>query len=136
MMKKTLLILFTLFSVAAYAQKPAIVTDKAAGWQKIGETKVNFSADRDEIMVLGADRFKAIKLHVTDAAVNIIDLEVYYEKGDKEDIAVRSEIKPGGETRVIDLKGSDRSLKKVTYIYKTLPNAGNDRATVELWGLK
>ena len=136
-MKKVLLILATLFSVAgAYAQKPAIVTDKSAGWQKIGETKVNFDTDRDEIIVMGADRFKSIKLRVTDAAVNIMDLEVYYEKGEQENIAVRSEIKQGGETRPIDLKGKDRELKKVVYVYKTLPNAANDKAHVELWGLK
>jgi len=136
-MKKTLVILFALFSAASvYAQKPAVVTDKAPGWQKIGETKVNFDTEKDEIAVLGADKFKSIKLRVTDASVNISDLEVYYEQGDKETIPVRSEIKPGAETRSYDLKGSDREIKKVVYIYKTLPNSANDKAHVELWGLK
>jgi len=136
-MKKTLIIMLTMICAAgAYAQKPAVVTDKTAGWQKIGETKVNFDTDRDEIIVMGADHFKAIKLKVTDAAVNIMDVEVFYEKGDKEDISVRSEIKAGGETRSMDLKGADRSIKKVVYVYKTVPNSANDKAVVELWGMK
>lgn len=136
-MKKILLVMFTLICVTgAYAQKPAVVTDKAAGWQKIGETKASFETDRDELVVLGADRFKSIRLHVTDASLNLLDLEVYYETGDKEDIAVRQEIRAGGETRVIDLKGKDRELKKVVFIYKTVPNSAKDKAKVELWGLK
>jgi hypothetical protein len=136
-MKKTLVILFALFSAAgAYAQKPAIVTDKSAGWQKIGETKVNFETERDEIAVMGADKFKSLKLKVTDAAVNISDVEVYFENGEKETLNVRSEIKPGMETRAFDLKGYDRAIKKVVYIYKTAPNSANDKAHVELWGLK
>jgi hypothetical protein len=62
---------------------------------------------------------------------------VFYEDGAMEEINVANEIKAGGETREIDLKnGMSKELKKVVFTYKTLPNRNDDRAHVELYGLK
>jgi dihydrofolate reductase len=120
----------------AMAQDPGIVTSDKAGWHKIGEVKANFKLENESIVVMGADRFKSIKLKVTDAPINIEKVTVYYESGDAEELSVRNELKAGAETRVLDLKGNDRELKKVVFSYKTLPNAKNDKAHVELYGLK
>jgi hypothetical protein len=137
-MKKTLLILMvTFFTVSVlYAQKPEIITSKKAGWHKIGEANVNFKADKDKFIIMGADRFKAIKVKVTDAPVHIENLEVTYENGDMEDIPIRSSLKAGAETRVINLKKKDAELKAVEFMYRTVPNAKNEKAHIELWGLK
>ncbi len=116
--------------------KPAVVSTEKAGWHKIGETTASFKMDKDAIAVLGNDRFKAIKLKVTDASIHLMDLEVYYENGTKEDIQVRSELKAGSETRDIDLKGKEPAIKKVVMIYKTMPNSADEKAHVELYGLK
>jgi len=106
------------------------------GWHKIGSVTADFKVEKDAIEVLGADRFKAIKLKVTDAPIQIYDLEVYYEAGDVENIQVRQDLKRGEETKVLDLKGYDRELKKVVFIYKTVANTKENKATVELYGLK
>jgi hypothetical protein len=119
-----------------YSQKPAVMVDKKAGWHKIGSLTASFKMEKDEIVVLGADKFKSIQLKVTDAPIHISSLEVYYETGDKEDVNVASDLKMGGETRVIDLKGSNRELKKIVLVYKTVPNQKDEKATVELYGLK
>jgi hypothetical protein len=66
----------------------------------------------------------------------LLDLEVYYESGDKQDIQVRSPLKAGMESRVIDLNGGERSLKRIVFVYKTLPNQKDEKAHVEIWGLK
>ena len=140
-MKKSLLVVFVLL-IAAYvnvanAQDPGIVTSNKPGWHKIGETTASFKAENESILVLGADKFKSIKLKVTDAPVNIQSLQVFYESGEVEEINVKNELKAGAETRVIDLKdGSTRELKKVVFTYKTLPNSKDEKAHVELYGLK
>lgn len=137
-MKKILLFLFVLVAAqvnSVNAQKPAVVVSSKAGWHKIGEVTASFKLENESIIVLGADKFKSIKLKVTDAPLNLESLEVYYESGDTEKIPVKSELKAGSETRVIDLKG-DRELKKVVFTYKTLPNSADEKAHVELYGLK
>jgi len=37
---------------------------------------------------------------------------------------------------VIDLKGVEKDLKKIVFVYKTIPNQTADKATIEVWGLK
>lgn len=146
-MKK--LIVIMLLAIAgtyftAYAQQPAVVVSDKAGWHKIAETSVDLTKDRDEVAVMGADRFASIKFKVTDAGIDLQDVVIYYEQSDKEktdvdkqDIIVRTPIQAGGESRVIDLKGGEeRSIKKISFVYKTLPNDKNEKAHVEIWGMK
>ena len=76
------------FASAAFAQEPGIVTSSKPGWHKIGDVKASFSTEQESISVIGADKFKSIKLKVTDAPINIQKLQVYYESGEVEDISV------------------------------------------------
>jgi hypothetical protein len=135
-MKKTIIIMLFALVTNVYAQKPAVSLDEKAGWHKISETTVGFKTEKDEIVVMGADKFKALKFKVTEGAIDLQDLEVHYSEGDKEDIQVRTPILEGGESRVIDLKGYARDLKKVVFVYRTIKDASKDRAHVELYGLK
>lgn len=138
-MKKTIKIaLLTIIGSISlsHAQSPAVISSDKTGWHKIGETTVNFKRDRDEIKIIGADRFSAIQFKVEDAPIDLISLEVYYESGDKQDIAVNSPIPARGQSRVIDLNGRERRLDKIVFVYKTLPNRKDEKAEVEIWGLK
>jgi hypothetical protein len=135
-MKNALLIMMFAVSTAAFSQKPAVITSEKEGWHKIGEVTASFQVEKDGITVLGADRFKAIKLLVTDSPINIYDVIVYYENGDTEVLDVRSELKAGQETRTYNLKGTDKQLKKVVFTYKSVANMDGDKAHVELYGMK
>ncbi|MCW3086161.1 MAG: hypothetical protein JWP12_3527 [Bacteroidetes bacterium] len=135
-MKKAILMLLVL--VAAHvskAQKPGVVISDKPGWHKIGEVTASFKMENESIVVLGADKFKSIKLKVTDANLDLESLEVYYESGDVDNIAVKSSLKAGSETRVIDVKDKS-SISKVVFKYKTYPNMADQKAHVELYGLK
>ena len=118
------------------AQIPKVVISDKTGWHRIGKTTVNFLTDRDVIHILGADRFAAIQFNVTGAPIYLSELEVYYESGDKQNITINQPIKVAGESRVIDLNGGERDLKKIIFIYKTLPNRKDKKAHVQVWGLK
>jgi len=112
-----------------------VLSDKT-DWHKIGTTTVNFSTDRDEIVVTGADKFAALKFKVKDVPIHLMSLVAYFDDGDKQDINVNFPIKPKGESRVIEFKGGERDLKKVVFVYKTITNNSDREAHVEVWGLK
>lgn len=107
---------------------------RMAGWSFLGERSVNHTVDRDEIRVGARDgTFRRIKLKVKRRAVTFRDLRVHYANGGVEDISLRRQIPAGGETRVIDLNGSNRVIEKVVFFYNTGPRRGN-RAQVQLFG--
>lgn len=137
---KTMIMMLLAFAGSigiASAQTPAVMVSDAAGWHKIAERTVDFKMDKDEIAVMGSDRFSTIKFKVTEAAIDLVSLEITYESGDKQDVKVNQTVKAPGESRVIDLKGgSERSIKKIIFVYKTLPNSKDEKAKVEIWGLK
>jgi hypothetical protein len=137
-MKKTLFILAAaIISVSSIkAQKVEVVTSDKPGWHKIGETTVDFKTDKDKVYILGNDHFKSLKLKATDAPVHIENLEVVYGDGDPEEIPVRYDFKAGSESRSINLKGSDRKIKEINLVYRTIPNWKGDKAHIEIWGLK
>ncbi len=138
-MKKKLIIILLVIAGGygtAIAQTPAVMLSDKAGWHKIGEQTVSFQKERDEILVLVADRFASIKFKVTEAPIDLMSLEIYYESGDKQDVKINTPIKEKGESRVIELNGGERNLKKIVFVYKTLPNRKDVKAHVEVWGLK
>ncbi|MBA2612058.1 MAG: hypothetical protein H0U95_08810 [Bacteroidetes bacterium] len=137
-MKKVALILFLAvagLNNSAFAQTKVVLSDKT-GWHKIGETTVDFGKDRDEVSIIGADRFAALIFKVDDAPIDLIEIEVFYESGDNQKVKVNFPIKAPGQSKTIDLNGGERSIKKILFVYKTLPNRKDVKAHVEIWGLK
>ena len=130
------MLLFAVYLNSAFAQKPSVMLGDKPGWFKIGEVKADFEAEDQSITVLGNDKFKSILLKVTEAPINIMDLQVFYESGETEEIDIKNELQPGSETRKIDLKGADQDIQKVRFTYKTLPNQKAEKAHVELYGLR
>lgn len=136
-MKKTMLISMFLMGLSTQivsAQKLEVITSNKSGWHQIGKTTVDFKSDRDAIMVMGYNRFTSIKFKISEAPIELLDLEIYYEIGEKDDIKIQTSIKENGESRVIDLNGS-RKVVKIVFMYKTLQNRNDKKAKVELWGL-
>ncbi len=125
--------LFTSLMLLIVCSLPA-VSAQAADWELLGQRKVNVRTDHDVIRVTIAEgTFTKIKLRVLNHGIELLDLKVYFGNGDAQDVKVRRFIKAGGETRVIDLKGRHRVIKKVEFVYRTrgrLPG----RATIRLWG--
>jgi hypothetical protein len=118
------------------AQVPAVMLDNKPGWHKIGETTVNYKKEKDQVLVLGYDRFSAIKFKVEDAPVDISLVEVHYKSGDKQSINLGSSLKANEESKEIKLNGGKRKVKKIVFVYKTQPNNDDKRAHLAIWGLK
>lgn len=93
-------------------------------WQELGCQKVGFFADRDTIRV-GRDEgnFSAIQLRVSGATVYMQELKVIYNRGSPDSIPIRAQIRQGGETRPLDLRGERRTIKLIELSYGSKPSA-------------
>jgi hypothetical protein len=105
-------------------------------WVELGCQRVSlFGVDRDTIRVGRREgRFKAIRLHVRGADINMLDLTVVYSNGEPDRLRVRSIIRQGERTGPLDLKGWQRSIDRIEMTYVTIPNF-KGQATVCAEGL-
>jgi hypothetical protein len=111
--------------LAALAAQPGFARDRGPDhWEQLGCQKVGFLVDRDVIRVGRRDgKFSAIRLEVSGNTVFMNDLRVVYGNGAPDDIAVRSEIRDGGQTRALDLKGrGERVIDRIEMTYRAKPN--------------
>jgi hypothetical protein len=111
-------------------------TETKAEWKFIGDKNVRFGVDHDVIHCgVVNDNFRQIKLKVTDGPLKVYDMKIYFDNGDVQDVSIRNQIRQGGESRLIDLDGGLRSLKKIEFTYET-KGFGRGKSRVAVWGRK
>ncbi len=116
-------------TAGAYAQP-------GRGWDYLGEANVDGQMDHDSIRVTGSQgRFRAIRIRVENAPIEFDRIVVHYGNGASEPIQIRQKIRPGGQTRVIDLPGERRVIESVELWYGRA-NPRSARPKVRLWGLR
>lgn len=107
----------------------------ADDWLVLGSRSVKNRAERDVIEVTRQEgTFTKIKIQVKRRAVAFFDVKIHFGNGEVMDVALRSKINAGDSTRVIDLPGKRRVVKKVVFVYKTKANNGKKRAEIILLG--
>ena len=106
-------------------------------WRELGSVKAGHHADHDRIEINGPhDTFRKIKIKVEGSDMNLRKMVVVYEDGGKpENIQIRDDIKKGGESRAIDLKGGKRKLKSVEFWFEA-KGFLSGKAEVYLFGSK
>ena len=120
-------------SVIALLSFTTIENNTVQQWKLIGEKRVSFAIDRDVIHVTGNDNYRQLKLKIKDGPVHILDMDVHFDNGDKFDVSVKQRIAQGGESRVIDLPGGSRNIKKIEFWYET-KGFRKGRGSVQVWG--
>lgn len=122
-----LLALSCIFSGSAKAQN---------GWRFIADKTVAFGVDHDVIVTGNTnDDFRKLKIRVTDGPLKMYDMKVYFDNGDVQDVSIRALIRQGGESRVIDLDGGLRHIKRIEFWYET-KGFRKGRARIAVWGFK
>lgn len=107
--------------------------DRSSDWDKLGERWVNGGVDRDVIKVgKHKKRFRAIAIVVEHSALEMFDVVVTFGDGTTFSPPTRVIFGQNSASRVIDLPGDARVIKKVEFRYGNLPGGG--KAQVELWG--
>lgn len=103
-------------------------------WEKLGMKVVDMRADHDEIVVGAYDGlFTKVKLKIMKAPIHLLNINIIFGNGTNENVVFNRKFAAGSETRVIDLTGGKRIIKRVKLNYKSVP-AGQGRAVVSLWG--
>jgi len=130
--------LFSIVLISAVAISLSFTTtddiQQPGEWEVLGSRVVDFNADHDEILVTAKEgTFKRIKFKVVDAPIFVKNFRVIYGNGSSENFEVNKHFKAGHESRVIDLKGYDRIIKKININYKTV-KAGKGKAKVIVFG--
>ncbi|MFH0894411.1 MAG: hypothetical protein V2A54_08235 [Bacteroidota bacterium] len=118
------------------AQNPGKSPGKGTKWVLLGKRVVNYAVDHDEIPVgAGLGDFKAIKIKVTKAALNMHRCVIHYKNGTKQEVELKNNFTPGSESRVIDLVGNERIITHISFWYDT-KNKSQQKAVVTVVGLK
>ena len=71
MKKVTMFVLLAMAIVYGSVNAQSVVVSDKEGWHKIGSRTIDFKNEKDEITVLGSDKFSSIKFKVKDAPVNL-----------------------------------------------------------------
>jgi hypothetical protein len=126
----------TLWGRHGHAAAPVVPVRPApiqARWEQLGQRQVKFRAEKDTIPVTVKEgSFDAIKIEVTDGDVEMYDIVVTFANGEKFSPATRYTFDQGTRSRVIDLPGDARFIRKVDFYYRSKLRKG--RANVVLHG--
>jgi hypothetical protein len=103
------------------------------GYAYLGERWVNGAVDHDALHVGRRDgRFTSLMVVVENAPVEIFDAVVTFGDNQQWAIPMRLAFGPDSTSRMIDLPGRARIIRRVDFRYANL--AAGARAKVELWG--
>jgi hypothetical protein len=109
-------------------------TEVMTGWTKLGERWVDGKLDGDVIQVGRDDgRFRAVTIKVEHSALELYDVRIVFGDGTSFSPETRLVFRPETRSRVIDLPGGNRVIRRVEFKYANLPGGG--RAQIELWGI-
>jgi hypothetical protein len=129
MKKTTLIVALLLLSLG-----PAFLA-AGAEFVLLGEKEVNFLVDRDDLVVgLKDGMFRRLRFEVEKNDLEMLQVIVTFGNGKTETVPVRHVFKEGSRSRVIDLPGQKRIIRKITFLYKTAGSLREGRALIRVYG--
>ncbi len=103
-------------------------------WERLGSRRVDRRVDHDEIIVTWLEgAFDAIKIEVKGAPLNMHRCVVHFANGGDQEILTRHNFAQGSDSRVIDLKGNNRIINRISFWYDT-QGLLRGKAIVTVWG--
>jgi len=126
-MKKILLLALFVVSALSY-------TANAQRFEKLGERKVNFKSDKDQISGIGDGFFNALRIKVSGGTISMKKMVIHFRNGQTQEVELKQNFADGDESRVIDLPGKKRLIEKVVFWYEATSSSEGNKPVVELWG--
>ena len=135
-MRSLLIITIGVFLLIGLSSFQSSVENSKKNWEHLGTRNINWNLEKDVIEV-GHNRvgFTSLKIKVTGGAVNMNRMMVTYGNGKTENIPLKFNFTKGAESRIIDLKGDKRQIKKISFWYDT-KNRSKQKAKVHVFGKK
>jgi hypothetical protein len=127
-----LLLAITFSTLSCSSSRRSIAIEE--GWELLGESKVNFVRDRDQVQVLSSNLFTAIRFKVENRDVHMNELHVVFQNGDKLDPAIDENITADQYSRDIQLGPEGKAVRSIDFRYRTTGNLLKGRANVLVFG--
>ena len=126
----SVLVLLSGLAFVANAQRRNMGRER---WEYLVQSNVDGRADHDRIRVNARGAFRAIQMRVQGGAIEFQRVVVHFENGADAEVPIREQIRPGGQTRAIDLPGDNRRIESVEIWYER-GNWGRRRPNLRLYG--
>jgi hypothetical protein len=110
---------------------PAATT---AEWDHVGMRPVDFRVDHDAILASGNGAFRAIRVDVEGGDLEMFDVKLTFGNGEVFSPATRIYFREGSRSRVIDLPGDARIIRRIDFFYRSAPFGAPGRAVVHVYG--
>jgi len=102
----------------------------------LGEKEVSFRVERDDLVVgLKEGLFSRLMFEVEKNDLEMIKVQVTYGNGKSDVIPLRHFFKEDSRSRIIDLPGAKRIIRRITFFYKTTGQLVDGRAVIKVYGL-
>lgn len=105
-----------------------------AGWDHLGMREVDFRVDRDAVVAAGQGAFRSIRIDVEGGDLEMFNVKVTFGSGETFSPATRLYFRAGSRSRIIDLPGDARVIRRVDFFYRSVLFGGEGRATVHVYG--
>ncbi|HTJ53256.1 MAG TPA: hypothetical protein VL443_27565, partial [Cyclobacteriaceae bacterium] len=79
--------------------------------------------------------YNSLKVKVNNGTVNVYKVTIHFANGDTQDVKLPSELTKDNDGKLIDLKGNQRLIEKVTFWYSS-KMSDKDKSVVEIWARK
>lgn len=103
-------------------------------WDHIGMRAVNFRVDHDVIVAAGDGAFRAVRVDVEGGDLEMFDVKFTFGNGETFSPATRIYFREGSRSRVIDLPGDARIIRRIDFFYRSAPFGAQGRAIVHVYG--
>ena len=137
-MKTVKILLVIMIGIVALVYSRVASAQTSAGaeeWQQLGTRIVDYTLDYDAVPITyKKGTFTTLKIKVNEGNINMHRCMITFENGDKQEIEIKHQFTAGSE-KIVDLKGNNRIIEKVTFWYDT-KNKSSQKAVVEVWGKK
>lgn len=128
-------LLFLALLACSFTMPSATPVPQPGKWEKLGQKVVRHGLDRDVITVTYREgRFSKLKFKVLRSGLNMHRCVIHFGNGQTQEVALRNNFGPGGESRVIDIKGGRRVIEKVVFWHDSKSLVNRRRATLVLFG--
>ena len=128
-------LLIAVFATTGIYAKTNLAKPAPGEWEKLGTKMVNMRADHDVLLVTHHEGlYTKVRFGVRKAPIMLHNIRIVFGNGDDKEVVFNKRIDAGKFSRVVDLPGNKRIIKKIKLNYKTIP-AVNGRAIFVAWGM-
>src|SRR5690348_11749572 len=110
--RNILFAILAFFTVSCSTHRTVAIEE---GWELLGERKVNFIRDKDEIPVTSRNEFTALRFKVEDRDIRLNYLKIYFRNGDVLQPAIDEVLPANQNSKVIELGREGRPIDKIEF---------------------